>query len=210
MRVFITGGSGYVGRNMIRYLKSKSIPVVALARSDEAEKVVTQAGAESSVRGDLDNKQAILEGMKGCDTVIHAAAYVNSQGPWKDFYNVTVLGTKRVLESAVETDSIKRFVHIGSEAALCTLQPLVNIDETYPLPDKPVGNYAKSKNLSERLVREANNTPKKDSGVLETVVVRPRFIWGGDDTVVVSTVFNTHTTRWPTLNKRSFQVTSNG
>jgi nucleoside-diphosphate-sugar epimerase len=180
MKVFLTGGSGYVGRNLIKYLRAKSISINALARSDEAEKTVTDAGAQV-IRGDLDNNEALIQGMQGCDIVIHAAAFVGQHGTWQQHYNTTVLGTKHVLEAASQVESVKRFVHIGSEAALCTLQPLVNIDETYPLPDNPKCLYPRAKNLSERLVREFNETQNK----LQTVVVRPRFIWGGDDTVLL-------------------------
>ena len=52
-RVFVTGGSGYVGRNLIRHLIARGDTVLALARSDSSVAWVRSLGAEA-VRGDLD------------------------------------------------------------------------------------------------------------------------------------------------------------
>jgi nucleoside-diphosphate-sugar epimerase len=58
--------------------------------------------------------------------------------------------------------------------------PIVRADETRPYPERPAGPYPISKGLAERAVLAANRT-----GELETVVVRPRFIWGKGDTSVL-------------------------
>src|SRR6185503_3647620 len=58
--------------------------------------------------------------------------------------------------------------------------PLVDVDETRPLPEHPLPRYPESKNRAERLVLAAN-APE-----LATMVVRPRFIWGNDDTSVLA------------------------
>jgi nucleoside-diphosphate-sugar epimerase len=63
-------------------------------------------------------------------------------------------------------------IHVGTEAVLAGGKPIVRADEDAPYPKKPAGLYPLTKGLAERAVRAAN----RDG--LETVVVRPRFIWG--------------------------------
>src|SRR5690606_8798123 len=71
-RIFLTGGSGYVGRNLIRHFVGRGVAVTALARSSKSERVVAELGA-TAVAGDL--LRADLAGaMTGCDVLIHAAA----------------------------------------------------------------------------------------------------------------------------------------
>jgi nucleoside-diphosphate-sugar epimerase len=71
---------------------------------------------------------------------------------------------------------VARFVHVGSEAALVDGTPLRRVDETRPLPRRPLPGYPASKAASEALVRAA----AADGFV--TVVVRPRLVWGSGDT----------------------------
>nr|MBA3452013.1 NAD(P)H-binding protein [Deltaproteobacteria bacterium] len=67
-RVFVTGGSGFVGRNLIAALAGRQLAVRALARSDAAAAAVRGVGAEP-VRGDLSDPARLLDAMVGCDTV---------------------------------------------------------------------------------------------------------------------------------------------
>ncbi|MEA5507800.1 NAD(P)H-binding protein [Halotia wernerae UHCC 0503] len=69
MKAFVTGGSGFVGRCMIQMLCDRGNQVVALARSEQAARQVTQLGAKA-VRGDLLNEQVMIRGMQDCDIEI--------------------------------------------------------------------------------------------------------------------------------------------
>lgn len=174
---FITGGSGFVGGALIRRLVHDGWSVRALARSDRAARLVEAAGA-TPVRGDLDDIDAMREGARGADVFHHAAAKVEDFGDPADFERVTVQGTKNAL-AAARAAGVPRFVHVGTEAALMAGQPLVNVDETAPLrPDSPAP-YPWSKAKAEQAVRAANGDG------LETVVVRPRFVWGEGDTTLL-------------------------
>jgi nucleoside-diphosphate-sugar epimerase len=74
---------------------------------------------------------------------------------------------------------VRRLVHVGTEAALMAGEPLVGVDEDAPLrPDSPV-LYSSTKAKAEQRVRAANGVG------LETVVVRPRFVWGRGDTTLL-------------------------
>ncbi|MEW5848129.1 MAG: NAD-dependent epimerase/dehydratase family protein [Myxococcota bacterium] len=174
MRAFVTGGSGFVGRNLIRQLKDQGHDVAALTRSPKSAEAVRVLGAVP-VEGDLDQQDAMARGMAGCDVVFHAAAHVEDWGRLEDFMRVNVGGTERVL-AAARAAGVKRVVHVGTEAVLVDGTPLVRVDETRPRPRHPLGLYPLTKGLAEERVLAANGNG------LETVVCRPRFIWGKGDT----------------------------
>lgn len=175
--VFITGGSGFLGRQIIEDLVNQGYAVRALARSDTAAATVSQLGA-LPVRGDLDDVEAMRKGMTGCAVVIHSAAKVDLWGPWEEFQRFTIEGTQNVITAALAA-KIPRLVHISTEAVLAGGKPLIDVDENTPLPANPNGFYPKAKGMAETMVRHAN------SSQLQTVVVRPRFIWGkGDNTLL--------------------------
>lgn len=174
-RSFVTGGSGFVGRALIRALVGRGDAVVALARSEGAAAAVVAAGAEAA-RGDLDGPVAVdamAAGMRGCDVVFHAAAKVEDWGRREDFMRVNVEGTANAVEAAKKA-GVRRFVHIGTEAAYVDGSALANMDESRPLPRSWLGLYPETKALAEQVVRAATG--------IEAMVVRPRFIWGHGDT----------------------------
>lgn len=174
----MTGGSGFIGARLIERLRRDGWGVRALARSDTAAARVREAGAEP-VSGDLGEAAALARGSRGADTVFHAAAKVQDWGDWDEFRRVNVGGTKAVL-AAARAAGVRRFVHVGTEAALLHGQPLVHADERTPLAfDSPVA-YSATKAAAEAAVLAA--------GGLETIVVRPRFVWGPGDTTLVPTM----------------------
>jgi len=173
-RVFVTGGSGFIGGRLIQALRARGIEVMALARSDSSAAKVEALGA-TPVRGDLDDRSALESGMRGCDIVFHAAAHTDQFDPLEVHMRITTRGTENVL-AAARAAGVKRFVHVGTEAVLADGKPIVRADETRPLPRKAMGAYPLTKGLAEQAVIAAN----RDG--LETVVVRPRFVWGRGDT----------------------------
>ena len=174
---FVTGGSGFVGSALIRRLVRDGWTVRALARSDGASGKVRAAGGEP-VRGDLSDGAAMTAAARGADVVFHSAAKLGAWGSWKAFRRVNVEGTRAVLD-ACRIARVPRFVHVGTEAALMHGQPLVAADERTPLALSSRAPYSATKAAAEAAVIEAN----RDG--LETVVVRPRFVWGAGDTTLL-------------------------
>jgi nucleoside-diphosphate-sugar epimerase len=172
-RAFVTGGSGFVGRNLIRALRARGDEVRALARSAAAQAAVRAAGAEP-VAGDLDDVAALRRGIAGCAAVYHAAAKVDDFGEEAEFRRINVWGTENVLRAAEEVGA-PRFVHVSTEAVLVGGPPIVDADETWPLPPHPIGLYPLTKGLAEGRVQAAA------ARGLGACIVRPRFIWGRDD-----------------------------
>ncbi|HEX3509637.1 MAG TPA: NAD-dependent epimerase/dehydratase family protein [Solirubrobacteraceae bacterium] len=174
---FVTGGSGFIGGRLIERLRAEGWGVRALARSSAAAERVRHRGAEP-VSGDLDAVDAMRDAAGGCDAAFHAAATLGDWGRPEDFERGNVVGTRNAL-AACAAGGVRRFVHVGTEAALMAGRPLVGVDETAPLrPDSPA-LYSATKARAEQEVRAAND------GSLETVVVRPRFVWGAGDTTLL-------------------------
>jgi nucleoside-diphosphate-sugar epimerase len=177
---FVTGGSGFIGGALIERLRREGWDVHALARSDSAAAAVRERGAEA-VSGDLDDAAALRAGADGCEVCFHAAAKVEDWGEREDFERLNVGGTEKVIAACREA-GVRRLVHVGTEAALTAGQALVDVDERAPLrPDSPF-LYSSTKAKAEELVRAANDDE------LETVVVRPRFVWGRGDTTLLPAI----------------------
>lgn len=175
--VLVTGGSGFIGGRLITRLIADGHAVRALARSDSAARRVGDLGARP-VRGDLDDVAGLREAAAGCELAFHCAARTTRGGGRARFWADNVHGTANVVR-AVREAGVRRLVHVGTEAALMAGRPLVGVDETTPLrPDSPA-LYSASKATAEQLVIAANGDG------LETVVLRPRFVWGAGDTTVL-------------------------
>jgi nucleoside-diphosphate-sugar epimerase len=177
---FVTGGSGFIGGALIERLRREGWEVRALARSVGAAAKVRERGAEP-VAGELGDMRALEAESVGCDVCFHAAAKVEDWGDPAEFERLNIGGTASVI-AACRSAGVRRLVHVGTEAALTAGQALVGVDERAPLrPDSPF-LYSSSKAKAEQLVREANGDG------LETVVVRPRFVWGKGDTTLLPAI----------------------
>jgi dihydroflavonol-4-reductase len=119
-KVFITGGTGFLGSYIIKELVSKGYPVRALRRSIKLPFYIDAAvfAPVEWVEGDVLDVVALDEAMKGVDAVIHAAAtvsfYKSERG---EMYKVNVDGTANMVNIAIE-NNIGRFLHISSVAAI--------------------------------------------------------------------------------------------
>jgi nucleoside-diphosphate-sugar epimerase len=175
--VFVTGGSGFIGGRLIRRLVTDGHRVRALVRSDAAERAVAASGAEP-VRGDVTDVRSLPTAVRGCELAFHAAARVGEWGPLREFEAVNVDGTAALVH-ACRAEGVRRLVHVSTEAVLLAGGPLVNVDETAPLRPDSKSPYCSTKARAEQLVRDASGDG------LETVCVRPRFVWGAGDTTVL-------------------------
>jgi nucleoside-diphosphate-sugar epimerase len=178
---FVTGGSGMLGRRLIRELVQSGRVVRALTRSETAIQVVEAAGAEA-VPGDLKDHAAVGDGVRGCAEVIHCAAKSDHGGTTGDYVADNVTATTDLLTIARDS-GVGRFVHVG--AAMCLLggQRIVDADEKWPLHEPSYSGYASSKTRADHAVRAAN------APGFTTIVVRPGWIWGtADDPQFIATV----------------------
>ncbi|MFF4616629.1 dTDP-glucose 4,6-dehydratase [Nonomuraea jabiensis] len=168
MRVLVTGGAGFIGSNYVRKALLGAYP-----GSADAEIVVldalTYAGNEQNlavvnghprlrfVKGDIRDRAAVLESMRGADLVVHFAAESHvdrSIAGSAEFVLTNVAGTQTLLQAALET-GVQRFVHVSTD------EVYGSIDEgawTEDFPLAPNSPYAASKAASDLLVRAFHRT----------------------------------------------------
>lgn len=145
----ITGGAGFLGHNLARFLlkKGQKVRTIDLAPFDYPDIQGVQ-----HVQADIRNKDALRAAAAGCDVIIHAAAGLPLWKP-AQIRSVNILGTKTVFEVAEEL-GIERVVHISSTA-------VYGIPDHHPLFETDrmdgVGPYGKSKVIAEQIAASYRN-----------------------------------------------------
>jgi nucleoside-diphosphate-sugar epimerase len=142
MKYLITGGAGFLGINLVRFLHSKghqitSLDIVDFDYPDMNDKI-------KIITGDIRDKQKVKEAVAGQDIVVHTAAALPLYKP-EDIYSTDIDGTRNLIEESYE-QKIKRFIHISSTA-------VYGIPDHHPLLEDDkldgVGPYGKAKILAE-------------------------------------------------------------
>jgi nucleoside-diphosphate-sugar epimerase len=128
----ITGGAGFLGINMIRYLLDRGHKVVSL---DIAGFNYPEKNRITEIRGDIRHRETVDKAMQGIDFVIHSAAALPLYSK-ADIYSTDLDGTQNVLQSALDYH-IQRMVHISSTAVygVPDHHPLVEEDTLYGVGD---------------------------------------------------------------------------
>jgi len=147
MHIHITGISGFLSINLVRYLLSKgytNISGIDLVDFDYPERDQIQF-----LQGDIRNREQVRSIIQGADVVIHTAAALPLYTP-EEIYTTDVVGTRTVLEEALATGA-KRFIHISSTA-------VYGVPDHHPLFEYDaligVGPYGQAKIEAEQVCLE--------------------------------------------------------
>jgi nucleoside-diphosphate-sugar epimerase len=186
MRVFVTGGTGFIGGHVARRLRERGDDVVALVRSPGKAEALTELGCELA-DGTLADKDAIRAGMDGCDAAVHGAAMYEVGIPESEhqaMYEANVIGTENVLRSALEL-KLPKVVYISTVGAFGNTKGQV-VDETYEHPGGGYTSYyeetkVEAHRLAKRLIAEEQ---------LPGVIVQPGGVYGPDDHSAVGRQMN--------------------
>jgi len=114
MRIFLTGGTGYIGRALARRLAAAGHEVRALVRPTSDAEPLRQLGI-ATFTGDIADRASMREGMSGADWVIHAAAELDLNGPQERMRRANVQGSENVASLAFKL-GVGRFLSISSMA----------------------------------------------------------------------------------------------
>ena len=190
-KVLVTGGAGFLGINLIRYLAARgydlvSIDLVDFDYPDMRDRI-------TNVKGDIRDKQAVERAMEGVDYVVHTAAALPLYSQ-QDIYTTDVVGTRTLLDAA-HKQGVKRFVHISSTA-------VYGIPDHHPLYEddrlEGVGAYGQAKIQAEMVCLEY-----RAKGMV-VPILRPKSFIGPERLGVFALLYD-----WA-LDKRNFPMIGSG
>jgi nucleoside-diphosphate-sugar epimerase len=180
VKVFVTGGTGFIGGEVARQLRARGDDVVCLVRSPDKAAKLRELGCEL-VEGDLSDAGAMRAGMEGCDGLVHAAAMYEVGIPAKQhpaMYDANVTGSERVLSAAQEA-KVGKVVYVSTVGAFGNTHG-ETVDESYRHSGKEFTSYYEETKLegqqvAERMIEEG----------LPCVIVQPGGVYGpGDESQV--------------------------
>ncbi len=156
MRVFVTGGSGFVGANLVRLLLDQGYQVRVLVRPTSCLDNLKSLDVEI-VKGNL-NDADLAQKIRGCQVLFHVAAHYSLWQKDKEaLYINNVLGTRNILAAASQA-GVERTIYTSSVATLGAGENAQAVDETYQSPvEKLIGYYKKSKYWAEQEAIKAVN-----------------------------------------------------
>ncbi len=184
MKVFVTGGTGFIGGAVVRQLRGRGDEVVALVRTPAKAKELEELGC-ALVAGDLNDERAIRGGMEGVDAVIHAAAVYEVGIPVSERQSMreaNVGGTERVLGAALEA-KVAKVVYVSTVGIFGNTHGRI-VDESYEHQGEFLSEYEKTKweahQVALRLIGEG----------LPCVIVQPGGVYGPGDTSSIGQLLN--------------------
>lgn len=175
MNVFVTGGTGFIGRHVVQKLVERGDTVYALAHSEKSAGILSELGAVI-VPGDITDSESMRLGMKGCDIVYHLADWSKiGASDWINAEAINVAGTRKVLRLAVEL-KIPKIIYSSTIAVFGDTRGQL-VDESYFNGGPFLTEYARTKWLAHYKVA----VPLIEKGA-PIIIVMPGITFGPGDT----------------------------
>ena len=181
-RVLVTGGSGFVGANLVTTLLDRGYQVRSF---DRVPSQLPRHPQLEVLQGDICDSAVCAAAADGIDTVFHTAAVIDLMGGAsvtdeyrQRSFSVNVGGTENLVHAG-QAAGVRRFVYTSSNSVVVGGQNIVGGDETLPYTTRFNDLYTETKVAAERFVLSQNGV----HGML-TCAIRPSGIWGtGDQTM---------------------------
>src|SRR3954464_12585210 len=186
-RVLVTGGSGFVGANLVTELLDRGHPVRSF---DRVPSPLPDHPRLELVEGDIGDLDTVAAAVEGVDTIFHTAAIIDLMGGAsvteeyrQRSFAVNVDGTKNLVHAA-QAAGVKRFVYTASNSVVMGGQRISGGDETLPYTQRFADLYTETKVVAEQFVLSQTGI-----GDMLTCSVRPSGIWGRGDQTMFRKVF---------------------
>ena len=186
-RVMVTGGSGFVGCNLVATLLDRGYWVRSF---DRVPSVLGEHPRLETLVGDICDTGAVAEAVVGIDTIFHTAALIELMGGRSvtdDYrrrsFDVNVGGTRNLVHAAQQA-GVKRFVYTSSNSVVIGGKAISGGDEALPYTERFADLYTETKVAAEKFVLSENGV-----GGLLTCAIRPSGIWGRGDQTMFRKVF---------------------
>lgn len=155
MKVLIKGGAGFIGHNVAVFLKNLGFDVTVFDNFERSTNLALKRLSEYSIpiyRGDILEVKVLRDALKGVDTIIHAAAYIDVEESIRKpmlYFRNNVLGTASVVKVCLE-ENVKLIIYLSS-AAVYGEPTKIPISENHPV--NPISPYGLSKLMGEDIIK---------------------------------------------------------
>lgn len=173
MKIFITGGTGFIGTYLVNRLTKTQHELHCFVREKSDTHFLKELGA-NIIEGDVTDKASLLKGMDGCDWVVHlASSFVFWVPNNRVFHDVNVTGTGNVMESALEND-VSKVVYVSTAAVFGNAE--WPISEETPVGNKRASKYVRTKYEGDLIAWDLYEESK-----LPLIVIYPSAVVGAND-----------------------------
>ena len=179
--IFVTGGTGFLGKHLIASLCRRDFPLRVLTRTPDRHTWLEKYPKLEIISGDIRDRQLIADCVKGCQYVIHAGGKFSFWGDDCEFEDVNVTGAKNVMD-ACRDEQVERVIHVSTVILIGTPDNDGIVDENHPV--NPQDPYQRSKWHAEQLVRSYHT--KYDVPV---IILRPGAFYGPLGTYAFNRLF---------------------
>jgi 3beta-hydroxy-delta5-steroid dehydrogenase/steroid delta-isomerase len=191
-RVLVTGGSGFVGANLVTELLDRGHEVRSF---DRAPSPLPEHPRLQVLEGDICDPETVTAAVDGIDTIIHTAAIIDLMGGAsvaeqyrQRSFAVNVTGTENLVHAA-QAAGVKRFVYTASNSVVMGGKRISGGDETLPYTERFNDLYTETKVVAERFVLSQNAPQEGGGSGMLTCSIRPSGIWGRGDQTMFRKVF---------------------
>lgn len=181
-RLLVTGATGLVGSHIAEQAVQRGIKTRVVVRESSDTTFLKTLDCEI-VHGDVSDPSSLTSAVDGVTAIVHCAAMVGDWGPTEPYRQVNVGGTDNLVQAALATGTLKKFVHVSS-LGVYPARDHFGTDETVQPDPQGIDGYTLTKIESEQLVLKY----VADSQ-LPAIVLRPGFIYGTRDRTVLPRIF---------------------